>query len=220
MNRAALPSSPFPSAPAGSGRLHLTLRNRHPTWRVNTRLLRRIALAACAQLPPARTAPPVGALAIILLEARAMARLNERFLGHRGPTDVITFDYAAPESPGDGTGPPTCRPGPRTRRRGVTVAQQTVKEPAALPGPTAACVLHGDVFICLEEARRQARAWGTTWPAELVRYVVHGLLHLCGYDDLAPGPRRELKRVEHRLVHRLAAGFPFNRLGRAGNVRP
>ena len=220
MNRAALPSSPSPSSPAGSGRLHLTFRNRHPTWRVNTRLLRRIALAACAQLPPARTAPPAGALAIVLLEAQAMARLNERFLGHHGPTDVITFDYAAHEPPGDGTGPTTWRSGPRTRRGGLTVAPQTVKEPAAPPGPVAARVLHGDVFICLDEARRQARAWGTTWSAELVRYVVHGLLHLWGYDDLAPGPRRELKRIEHRLVRRLAAGFPFNRLGRAGNVRP
>lgn len=183
--------SPHPSSPspAGSDRLHLTLRNRHPTWRINTRLLRRIALAACAALPPVRTAPPTGTLALVLLDAPAMARLNERFLGHQGPTDVITFDYA-------------------------------LHERAASPGPGAARVLHGDLCICLDEARRQARAWGTTWPAELVRYVVHGLLHLCGYDDLAPGPRRELKRVEHRLVRRLAATFPFNQLGHAGNVRP
>ena len=220
MNRAAPPSPPSSPSPVGSGRLHLTLRNRHPTWRVNTRLLRRITLAACDQLPAARTAPLAGALAIVFLEARAMARLNERFLGHHGPTDVITFDYSLHEPPGQGTRPTTCRPGPLTRRGGWTVAQQTVKEPAALPGPGAGRALHGDVFICLDEARRQARAWGTTWPAELVRYVVHGLLHLCGYDDLAPGPRRELKRVEHRLVRRLAAGFPFNRLGCAGNFRP
>ena len=41
----------------------------------------------------------------------------------------------------------------------------------------------GKSFVCLDEAVRQARRFHTTWQSELVRYVVHGVLHLLGYDD-------------------------------------
>jgi probable rRNA maturation factor len=79
--------------------------------------------------------------------------------------------------------------------------------------------VQGDLVICLDEARRQARVFGTTWQAEVVRYLVHGLLHLRGHDDLEPDARRRMKRVEDRIVRRLAAGFDFKRLGKGANVR-
>ncbi len=60
--------------------------------------------------------------------------------------------------------------------------------------------LHGELFICVADAVAQAREFRTTWQQELVRYVIHGLLHLCGYDDREPAMRRGMKRVEHRLV--------------------
>ncbi|MSU34022.1 MAG: rRNA maturation RNase YbeY [Pedosphaera sp.] len=60
--------------------------------------------------------------------------------------------------------------------------------------------LHGELFICVVEAVDQAREFRTTWRQELVRYVIHGLLHLCSFDDLEPVKRRRMKRVENRLV--------------------
>jgi len=48
-----------------------------------------------------------------------------------------------------------------------------------------------------------------------VRYVVHGLLHLRGYDDRQPAARRQMKREEDRLLTQLARRFPFRRLGKA-----
>ena len=60
--------------------------------------------------------------------------------------------------------------------------------------------LHGEAFICVAVAVTQAREFGTTWQSEVARYVIHALLHLCGYDDLSPKARREMKRVENRLV--------------------
>jgi probable rRNA maturation factor len=69
--------------------------------------------------------------------------------------------------------------------------------------------LQGEIFICLAVAMAQAREFRTTWPAETVRYLVHALLHLCGYDDLQPAARREMKRHENRLVGRLARQFDF-----------
>ena len=60
--------------------------------------------------------------------------------------------------------------------------------------------LHGEVFICVAVAVTQAREFDTTWQSEVARYVIHALLHLCGYDDLNPKARREMKRHENRLV--------------------
>ncbi len=73
--------------------------------------------------------------------------------------------------------------------------------------------LAGEVFICVDEAERQARVFRTSWQGEVVRYVVHGVLHLCGYDDLEPSARRKMKRQEDRLVRELSRRFPLRRLG-------
>jgi rRNA maturation RNase YbeY len=82
---------------------------------------------------------------------------------------------------------------------------------AEAPAETA---VHGEIFICLDDAVAQARAFGTSWQAELVRYVVHGVLHLLGYDDLNPPARRIMKREENRLLKQLAARFAFRKLQR------
>jgi probable rRNA maturation factor len=63
--------------------------------------------------------------------------------------------------------------------------------------------LFGEMFICVAEAIRQAKGFGTSWEAELQRYVIHGILHLRGYDDLEPARRRLMKREENRLVRKL-----------------
>ncbi len=70
--------------------------------------------------------------------------------------------------------------------------------------------LFGEMFICVPEAVRQAAEFGTTWEAELLRYVIHGILHLRGYDDLEPAKRRVMKREENRLVRKLV-GNPKGR---------
>jgi probable rRNA maturation factor len=75
-------------------------------------------------------------------------------------------------------------------------------------------VLAGEIFICLEEAIIQAARFRTLWQAELVRYIVHGLLHLRGYDDTRPAPRRKMKREENRLVKELSRLFPLRKLER------
>ncbi len=80
--------------------------------------------------------------------------------------------------------------------------------------------LHGEIFICLDEAIVQARRFRTSWPRELVRYVVHGVLHLRGFDDVNVTKRRRMKREENRLLRRLAARFPLSRLARAPRFRP
>ncbi len=77
--------------------------------------------------------------------------------------------------------------------------------------------LHGELFISVADAVEQAAEFGTTWEEELVRYVIHGLLHLRGYDDLEPAKRRVMKRQENRLVAKFAETHPLARpAGRRG----
>lgn len=79
--------------------------------------------------------------------------------------------------------------------------------------------LHGELFICVDDALQQAKEFRTSWQSEIMRYVVHGVLHLLGHDDLEPGPRRAMKRIENRLVRRLGGRFSFAQLSRQGNIR-
>jgi rRNA maturation RNase YbeY len=72
--------------------------------------------------------------------------------------------------------------------------------------------LAGEIFVCLDEARVQARRFRTTWESELVRYVVHGVLHLCGQDDRQPVARKQMKRIENRVLWSLSRRFNLRRL--------
>ena len=62
---------------------------------------------------------------------------------------------------------------------------------------------HGELIISVARAIAQARQYRTTPSRELALYVVHGILHLQGYDDLTPGKRRRMRAAERRLLDRL-----------------
>lgn len=72
--------------------------------------------------------------------------------------------------------------------------------------------LHGEIFICVADAIEQAGAFGTSWQEEVVRYAIHGLLHLQGYDDLETTRRRTMKARENRLFRWTAARFALAEL--------
>jgi rRNA maturation RNase YbeY len=74
--------------------------------------------------------------------------------------------------------------------------------------------LEGEIFVCVEEAVTQARKFRVSWQRELARYAIHGILHLCGYDDLRPMPRRQMKREEDRLLRALARKIPLQQFAK------
>src|SRR5205823_2610504 len=80
-------------------------------------------------------------------------------------------------------------------------------------------VLHGEIFICTSETVAQARRFRTTWQLELARYLVHGILHLQGHDDLHSAPRQKMKREENRLLRGLARRFALRRLKKKSPAR-
>jgi rRNA maturation RNase YbeY len=81
---------------------------------------------------------------------------------------------------------------------------------APTPGPG----LLGEVFICVDVARIQARRFRTTWQAELARYLIHGILHLRGMNDGRAADRRRMKREEDRLWRRSRRRYAFSGFGR------
>lgn len=74
------------------------------------------------------------------------------------------------------------------------------------PGPTDVITFqHGDIVISVETAKRQAREFRTTIEHELRLYIVHGILHLAGFDDRTSAGAAEMKRVQERMtraIHR------------------
>lgn len=78
--------------------------------------------------------------------------------------------------------------------------------------------LHGELFICVDDAISQAKKFKTIWQTEVVRYVVHGVLHLLGHDDLKPDLRRKMKHEENRLVRLLAKRFALAQLSRTAKL--
>jgi len=114
-------------------------------------------------------------VAVRLISDKEMKRLNRTYRGKRRSTDVLSFP--AEEA-----------------RRGA---------PASLPVQvrrTSGRYL-GDIAISPREARRNARSLGRILPEELKALILHGLLHLLGYDHETD--QGEMERIEMRLRRRL-----------------
>lgn len=63
--------------------------------------------------------------------------------------------------------------------------------------------LEGEVVIGYEVAQEYARDRGHTWEQELLLYVIHGCLHLCGYDDKTPPAAREMRAKERDYLRQM-----------------
>jgi probable rRNA maturation factor len=117
-----------------------------------------------------------GALTVCLVDNTEMARWNRAYRGKKGPTDVLSF-------PADGA-----------QRNGKSRATQ--KWPTA--GLAAASSRYlGDIAIAPAVARRNARRFGRTFREEMRILVLHGILHLMGYDHETD--EGQMDRREQRL---------------------
>ena len=61
-------------------------------------------------------------------------------------------------------------------------------------------VLEGEVVVSAETARTAAPRYGCTAEDELLRYVIHGTLHLVGYDDATPRKRAVMRKKEREYL--------------------
>ena len=68
-------------------------------------------------------------------------------------------------------------------------------------GPTDVLTFqHGEIFISVEMAKRHARRFGNSLIRELQLYIVHGLLHLHGFDDRTPAEARKMARRQEKIL--------------------
>ena len=62
--------------------------------------------------------------------------------------------------------------------------------------------LEGEVIVSADTARANAQQYKQTAEQELLLYVIHGSLHLVGYDDTSPRKRAQMRKMEkHYMVH-------------------
>lgn len=64
-------------------------------------------------------------------------------------------------------------------------------------------MISGDIFISLDTVETNARMVGATYDRELLRVIIHGVLHLCGINDKGPGEREIMEQHEDAALSML-----------------
>ncbi len=80
--------------------------------------------------------------------------------------------------------------------RSTDVLSFTLSEPRSK-------IMEGEVYISLDHARRQAQQYGVTIRCEVARLIVHGILHVAGYDDRTKQQKKRMTRLEDRYLLRM-----------------
>ena len=76
-----------------------------------------------------------------------------------------------------------------------------------IEGPTDVITFgHGEILISAETAKRYAKEYGQKLEAELGLYIIHGLLHLNGFDDIKSADAKKMHRLQHRILEDLLCG--------------
>lgn len=68
-------------------------------------------------------------------------------------------------------------------------------------------LIRGDIFISLDTVASNAETVGTTYDDELMRVIIHGILHLCGINDKGPGEREIMEAHENDALALWRTGF-------------
>ena len=125
-------------------------------------------------------------MSIIFVSEESIAELNEEFLGHSGPTDVLSFPIDAADLPQHVGGSGATR-GP----------DRSPFDPADLP------LLLGDIVICPAIAVRQAPTHAGQVDDEFALLIIHGILHILGHDHAEPDEQVSMRARELELLQLL-----------------
>jgi rRNA maturation RNase YbeY len=60
--------------------------------------------------------------------------------------------------------------------------------------------IDGEILISFEEAKRNSKKFKVTYEKELIRLVIHGMLHLLNFDDNNSENKKIMKRMENKLI--------------------
>jgi probable rRNA maturation factor len=132
----------------------IAIANQQTLLRVDRARIRRAVRAVAAGEIAARAT-----ISVAVVDDAAIGKLNEQFLHHRGPTDVLSFLLHEEDG-----------------------------------------AVEGEVVVSAETARRAAPRYGWSAEDELLLYVIHGALHLAGYDDKTPAARKVMRSREETYL--------------------
>lgn len=79
------------------------------------------------------------------------------------------------------------------------------------PGAAAKNLVDADIYICADEARRQAAARGHSMEIELTLYTIHGILHCLGFDDHDDDSFSIMHQKEDQVLTAIGVGPVFAR---------
>jgi probable rRNA maturation factor len=182
----ARPSRPARCAPAFRPSLRRSARSRTQTSRrLTVRVLNfpkqpPVTSAELRRIARATlAAEKVGSadISVAVVDDATIRRLNRRHLNHDYATDVLSFLFESQPSTGCAAG----------------------LDHAAAHGHH----IDGEVILSAEMAIRTADRLKTRAADEMAVYLVHGLLHLCGYDDQTPRRRRAMRSRERAILFSL-----------------
>ncbi len=120
-------------------------------------------------------------LSLVFVDDRKIRTINRQYLNHDYATDVLSFNFAPATKP-------SAKSNSKFKNKNL--------------------VLTGEIIISTETALRQAEQFQTSAVYEIKLYIVHGILHLLGYDDHAPAAVRLMRAEETRLMKVLMRGRP------------
>lgn len=66
-------------------------------------------------------------------------------------------------------------------------------------------VINGELYISIDTVRANAQEYGQSFPDELHRVIIHGILHLCGLDDHCDEDIKEMREAENLSLEKLSA---------------
>lgn len=69
--------------------------------------------------------------------------------------------------------------------------------------------IDGEIFISFEDAQKNAEKYKVSLNNELMRLIIHGVLHLSSFDDKSPIEKRKMKKMENYFLEKLKVEFEF-----------
>jgi rRNA maturation RNase YbeY len=123
----------------------------------------------------------LGKICYVFCTDEELLSMNKKHLRHNTYTDIITFDYSSKGAGGNHENFISFDDGGRNEFYCKNVKTD---------------IIAGDIFISVERVKENSRKFGVTFKNELLRVMLHGVLHLLGLKDKTPAEEKKMRAAE------------------------